>query len=176
MAYKALHYPAGPARGSLLLCPLYPSPDSPKCPEGIQPRNTKNRDIYWRTYNIQETLYTGYLRLSPLQRRDLTQFSQSPSAAPSYFPESHWRSEISPLSKVILVLGKSRSCRAPNLGCRWDWVTWAIWCFAKKLCKDVMHQWARCADECAHRQLPIAAAVFLVLQPTKNIEVVSAPH
>ena len=31
---------------------------------------------------------------------------QSPSAAPSYFPESHQKSEISSLSKVILVLGK----------------------------------------------------------------------
>ena len=51
---------------------------------------------------------------------DLTQFFQSPSAAPSYFPESHqWPgSEISSLSKVILVLGKARSPRAPNLGCR----------------------------------------------------------
>ena len=49
---------------------------------------------------------------------DLSQFSQSPSAAPLYFPEFHWQSEISSLSKVILVLGKSGSRRAPNLGCR----------------------------------------------------------
>ena len=49
---------------------------------------------------------------------DLTQFSPSPSAAPSYFPESHWWSEISSLSKVILVWGKARSHRVPNLGCR----------------------------------------------------------
>ena len=48
----------------------------------------------------------------------LTQFSQSPSAAPSYFPEFLWQFEISSLSKVILVLRKARSCRAPNLGCR----------------------------------------------------------
>ena len=47
----------------------------------------------------------------------LTQFSQLPSAAPPHFPESHWRSEIFSLSKVILVLGKARSSRAPNLGC-----------------------------------------------------------
>ena len=49
---------------------------------------------------------------------DLTQFSQSPSAAPLYFPEFHSWSEISSLSKVIFVLGKARSRRAPNLGCR----------------------------------------------------------
>ena len=36
--------------------------------------------------------------------------------APSHFAESHWRSEISSLSKVISVLGKARSHTAPNLG------------------------------------------------------------
>ena len=35
-----------------------------------------------------------------------------------YFPEFHGQSEISSLSKVILVLGKAGSYRAPNLGCR----------------------------------------------------------
>ena len=29
------------------------------CPEGIQPCNTKNRDIYYRRYTTQETLYIG---------------------------------------------------------------------------------------------------------------------
>ena len=37
---------------------------------------------------------------------------------PLYFPESHQGSEISSLSKVTLILGKSRSHRTPNLGCR----------------------------------------------------------
>ena len=36
---------------------------------------------------------------------------------PSYFPESQWLSEISSFSKVNLVLGKTRSCKVPNLGC-----------------------------------------------------------
>ena len=49
---------------------------------------------------------------------DLTQFSQLPSAAPLYFPEPLRQSEISSLSKVILVLGKARSHRVPNLGYR----------------------------------------------------------
>ena len=47
---------------------------------------------------------------------DLTHLSQLPSAAPLYFPESQWQSEISSLSRVILVFGKARSHRAPNLG------------------------------------------------------------
>ena len=37
-------------------------------------------------------------------------------------------SEVSSLSKVILVSGKSRSCRAIGF-----WVTWVIWYFAKTL-------------------------------------------
>ena len=44
---------------------------------------------------------------------DLTQFSQSPSAVPSCFPESYQWSEISSFSKVILVWGKARSGRVP---------------------------------------------------------------
>ena len=74
---------------------------------------------------------------------ELTQFSQLPSAAPSYFPESYWWSKISSLSKVILILGKAKSRRAPNLGYRgvesprwfdvspknfarhWEWAHWA---------------------------------------------------
>ena len=49
---------------------------------------------------------------------DLTQFSQLPPAALLYFPEFHQWSEISSLSKVILVLGKARSHRAPNVDYR----------------------------------------------------------
>ena len=91
------------------------------CPESIQSRNKKNRNIYWRRHKIQETLCIGQWCLSPLQSGqapwDLTQFSQSPSAAPSYFPDSHGWPEISSLSKVILVWGKARSHRAQSLGC-----------------------------------------------------------
>ena len=55
------------------------------------------------------------LKQAPL---DLTHFSQSPSAARLCFPGSHQRSEISSLSKVILIWGKARSLRVPNLGRR----------------------------------------------------------
>ena len=66
--------------------------------------------------------------------RDLTQFSQLPFPAPLYFLESHQWSEISSLSKVILVLRKARSCRAPTPGC---WGAGSPGWFdvsAKKLC------------------------------------------
>ena len=92
---------------------------------------------------------------------DLTQFSQSPSAGISYFPESHQLSEISSLSKVLLVWGKARSHRVPNLGCRgaewfdvssknsaWDVMHgqaqsraaafWIIWRVSMKTCSSLM--------------------------------------
>ena len=74
---------------------------------------------------------------------------------PSYFPESHQQSEMSSLSKVILVLGKSRSHRVQNLSCRCSWVTW---CFTKKLCRRHDAWAAHCRDEAASHQLPIALA------------------
>ena len=84
---------------------------------------------------------------------DLTQFSQSPSAALSYFPESYQQSEISSLSKVILVLGKAKCCRVQ-----------------KNSAGDMMQDWLHCRDEVASHQLPIAAAVFIVLHLSINKE------
>ena len=40
-------------------------------PEDIQPCNMKNRNIYWRRYKIQETVYVGQWHLSPFQNRQL---------------------------------------------------------------------------------------------------------
>ena len=97
---------------------------------------------------------------SPKSRR-LTQFSQSPSAAPSYFPEFHWWSEISFFSKVILVLKKARSRRVPNLGC--DGAESPGWFeFLPKNSADVMNERACCYDEAANHQLPIAAAFWII--------------
>ena len=47
---------------------------------------------------------------------DLPQFSQSPSAAPLYFPESRRWSEISSLSKVIESLGKRQKSQSTKSG------------------------------------------------------------
>ena len=92
---------------------------------------------------------------------DLTQFSQSPWAAPLYFPESHQWSEISSLSNVILVFGKARSCRLPNLGCNLlnhpgDLI------FHKKPARNMMQEWACCHNEAANHQLPIAMASWII--------------
>ena len=78
------------------------------------------------TFIEEDTSYNIVHRTMTLQSpskqapRDLTQFSQSPSAALLYFPESHLQSETSSLSKVILILGKARSCRVPDL-VYWYW-------------------------------------------------------
>ena len=90
------------------------------------------------------------------------QFSQLPAAALLYFPESHWWSEIFSLSKVILVSGKVRSHRTPNMGCRgaespgWFDVSQNI------SAHNMMHAWAHCHDEAANHQLPIAMDFWII--------------
>ena len=107
-----------------------------------------------------KTLYIRQWCLSPLQSRHLGTSHSSPSRCQlPYFPESHRWSEISSLSKGILVLGTARSHRASNLGHR-GWVTWVVWCFTKNSARDVMHEWACCPDEAANHQLPTAAAFW----------------
>ena len=48
-------------------------------PESIQPCNMKNKDIYWRRYEIQETSYIGQWCLSPLQSTYLVTSHSSPN-------------------------------------------------------------------------------------------------
>ena len=72
------------------------------------------------------------LSISPTVKNTLQNpLLESPSAALSYFPESHPQSEIPSLSKVILVLGKARSHRVSNMGCRGSE---SPGCFTKKFC------------------------------------------
>ena len=106
---------------------------------------------------------------------DLTQLSQSPSAAPSYFPESHQQCEISSLSKVILVLGKAKNHKAPKI--------WAVVGLSHlgdlMFCQKTLHKtW--CMSKCiGMMKLPITScselqpfSSYCISQPTKNIEVV----
>ena len=93
---------------------------------------------------------------------DLTQFSQSPSAAPLDFPESHQQSEISSLSKAILVLRKARNRRASNLGCQRAESPGWFDVLPKNSAWDMMHEWAHCHDEAANHQLPIAVAFWII--------------
>ena len=121
--------------------------------------NMKNRDIYWRRYSIQGTLYIGQWYLIPF--KDLTQLSQLPSAALSCFPESHRQSEISSVSKVIFILEKARSWKVPNLSFREAKSPVLFDVLPKHSSRDVMHEWA-CCPEAASHQLPMAAAFWII--------------
>ena len=65
-------------------------------------------------------------------------------------------------SKVILVLGKNRSHKTPNLSCSGaespGWVNF----WPKNSAWDLMHQWARVRGDTANHQLPIAAAFWII--------------
>ena len=126
------------------------------CPKSTQPCTSKNRDIYWKRCKIQETLYLGQWCLSPLQSRPVgtSQFSQSSSASLSYFPEFHQGSETSPLSEVILVLGKARSHRVPNLGHSGAESPGWFDVLPKNSAWHVMQEWAHCCDEAAISRCP----------------------
>ena len=93
---------------------------------------------------------------------DLTQFSQSPSAAALYFPESHWLPQISSLSKVILIMGKARTCRVPNLGYSGAESPGWFDVSQKNSARDVMCEQASCPDEAANHQLPTAVAFCII--------------
>ena len=98
------------------------------CPGSSQPKRPVQKvssHVLWEieTFIEEDTRNTVHRTMMPQSPSkwepwDLTHFSQLPSAAPSYFPESHHWSETCSPSKMILVLGKARSCRAPNLDCR----------------------------------------------------------
>ena len=85
-----------------------------------------------------------------------------PSAAPWYFPESHRWSEISFLSKLILVLRKARSHKVPNLGCRGAELPGWFDVSPKSSAQDMVHEQAHCHDETANHQLPRAAAFWII--------------
>ena len=79
-----------------------------------------------------------------------------------YFSESHWQSDISSISKVISVLGKARSDRAPNLGCRGAEAPGGFEVLPKCSAWDMMHELVLCCDVAANHQLPTAAAFWII--------------
>ena len=120
---------------------------------------------------------------------ELTQFSQSPSAAPSYFPDSltvwnlfifffcaftfisiYFMLNLLPGHKLLFLqfpfkgdcsLGKVRSRRASYLGCRGAESPGWFDVSPKNSAGEVMHVWA-CCDEAASHQLPIAATFWII--------------
>ena len=73
---------------------------------------------------------------------------------------------------MILVLGKVRSLRAPNLGCRGAESPRRFDVSQKNSARDVMHELAQmyCNDEAANHQVAIAVAVFVILHLSTDKE------
>ena len=115
---------------------------------------------------IQDTrnIYTGQWYLSPPQCRHLGTSHGSPNT--HQLPHHIFLNLINGLKslpfQVIVVFGKARSCKAPNLGCRGvespGWFD--VW--PKNSAQDMMHERVRCRDEAANHHLPIAAAFWII--------------
>ena len=119
----------------------------------------KNRDIYWKWYKIQETLYTRQGCLVLLKAGTLGPRTVLPItiSCPVTFS---WK--ISSLSKVISVLGKARNHSVPNLGCRGAESPGWFHVWPKSSAWDVMHEQVCCCNEAANYQLPIVAAFWII--------------
>ena len=131
------------------------------CPEIIQPYNMKNRDIYWRRYKIQETLYIGQWCLSPLQSRHLGTSHSSPNCHQLphliFLNLTVWN--LFPF-KGDFSFGKARSHGAPNLGC--SGAESPGWFDVSQNNCMRCDAWAgRGHDEAVNHQLPIAAAFWI---------------
>ena len=128
------------------------------CPEGIQPCNMTNRDVYWRRYKIQETLYVGQWHLNPFKVGTLGPHTVLPiligcPVIVPWFSSMVWN--LFPF-KGDFSFGKSQKCQSAKSGLQVGWVTWMIWCFAKKLCTRhdawvAMLSWWSCQSPVAYR-------------------------
>ena len=121
----------------------------------------KNRDIYWRRYKKHSTKDND--ASVPFKIGTLGPHTFLPVAIScpiSWISLTAWN--LFPLSKVILVLGKARSCRTPNLGCRGPESPRWLDFLPKNSAPDVMHEQVHCCDEAANHQLLIAVAFWVI--------------
>ena len=132
-------------------------------PGSIEPYAMTNRDMYWRRCKIQETLLIRQWHLSPLQSKHLgTSYSVLLIAlsCPLVFSISLMVWNVFPF-RGDFSLGKTRSHRGPNLGCRRAESPGCL-LFHKKTARDVMQKQLHCCDEAANHQLLIAAAFWII--------------
>ena len=136
-------------------------------------------DIYWKRYKkhcIQDNGISVSFKVGTLGPHAVlpaaslllyktlqNSLLELPSAALSYFPESHQWSEISSLSKVILVLRKARNHKALNPGCKRAESPGWFDILPKNSARDMMHEQVCCCNEAANLLLPIALAIFVIL-------------
>ena len=134
------------------------------CPEGMQPCNMKNRDIYWRRYKIQDTLYIGQWLLSPLHSRHLGTSHSSPNH--HQLPFRIFLKLIDGLQSLVFQR-QFQFWEKPVTG----HLSWGVeglshlgdWMFCQKNSAwDVMHEWVHWSDEAVNYPLPIAAAFWVI--------------
>ena len=133
------------------------------CPQGIQPFNMKKRDIYWRRYEIQETLYIGQWHLCPLQSRHLgTSHNSNHHSCHIGF------SWISPMVwnlfpfKGDFNFGKSQKSQGTQSELYGVGSPGWFDVSPKNSAQDMMHVRAHCCDEAANQQLPIYVAFWII--------------
>ena len=116
-------------------------------------------DIKYKKHYIQDNDASVPFKVGTLGPHILLPITIS---CPSYFPESHERSEISSPSKVILVLGKARSRRLPNLGCRGDESpTHLMFC-------EKLHEMGCMSEYIIVRKLPILGFWIIQIVPAEE--------
>ena len=155
-----------------LSSPLHPlslysnSPDVYQvCAEGIQPRNMKNRDTYWRRHKVQESLDNNKDKASQSPAsRHLGPSHSSPNSRhlPCHIFLNLFEGLKSLPFQKISVLGKSISCSVPNQG-------WRVQMFSETTLHDMLHEGSRFLDAPANHLLPIAAA-FRVIRTVSTDE------
>ena len=112
---------------------------------------------------IKETLYIGQWCLSPLQSRHLGTLSNSPNH--HQLPHPIFLNLTDGLKYLLFQrwfsLGKVRSCKMLNLGCRGSELPGWFDVSSKNSVWVVMHEWLHCCNEADNHQLPIAAAFWI---------------
>ena len=122
----------------------------------------KNRDIYWRKYNkhcTQDNDASVPFKAGTLGPHTVLPVAISYPLAFSWIPSMVWN--LFPF-KGDFSFGKGRSARTPNLGGSGAESPGWFHVLPKNFAQDTMREWARCRDEAAHHQLPIAAAFWII--------------
>ena len=112
-------------------------------------------DTRYKKYCTQDNDASVPFKLGTLGPHTVLPISISCPVVSSWISSMVW---ISSLSKVTLVLGKARSHRVPNLGCRGTESPGWLDVSQKNSARDMVHEQAHCCDEAASQQLPIAMA------------------
>ena len=121
----------------------------------------KNRDIYWRRYKTQESLYIGQWCLTTLQSRHTGTSNTSPNHHQlpyCVFVNFIYGLKSLPFQRWFQFWEKPEvtGCQIWAAG-RADSPGWFD-VLPEKSAKDMMHEQAHCHNEAANHQLPIAEA------------------